>query len=108
MSGYDLHEKAVSIVHDAGGELVGRTRLQKVAYLCQLAGFSADFPFEYRHFGPFSEELADAMQIAIGLKRVREDERRTNWGAVAICVGIDFGAISSMTRLPDHAARSIV
>jgi len=29
-------------------------------------------------------------------------------GAVAICVGIEFGAISSMTRLPDHAARSIV
>jgi hypothetical protein len=29
-------------------------------------------------------------------------------GAVAICVGIDFGAISSVTRLPDHAARSIV
>jgi hypothetical protein len=28
-------------------------------------------------------------------------------GAVAICVGIDFGAISSVTRLPDHAARSI-
>jgi hypothetical protein len=28
-------------------------------------------------------------------------------GAVAICVGIDFGAISSMTRLADHAARSI-
>jgi flagellar hook protein FlgE len=32
----------------------------------------------------------------------------TTGGAVAICVGIDFGAISSMTRLPDHAARSIV
>jgi hypothetical protein len=30
------------------------------------------------------------------------------FGAVAICVGIDFGALSSMTRLPDHAARSIV
>ena len=29
-------------------------------------------------------------------------------GAVAICVGIDFSALSSMTRLPDHAARSIV
>jgi hypothetical protein len=29
-------------------------------------------------------------------------------GAVAICVGIDFGAVSSVTRLPDHAARSIV
>jgi hypothetical protein len=29
-------------------------------------------------------------------------------GAVAFCVGIDFDAISSMTRLPDHAARSMV
>jgi hypothetical protein len=29
-------------------------------------------------------------------------------GAVAICVGIDFGAVSSVTKLPDHAARSIV
>jgi len=28
-------------------------------------------------------------------------------GAVAICVGIDFGGISSMTRLSDYAARSI-
>jgi len=29
-------------------------------------------------------------------------------GAVAICVGIDFSAISRVTRLPYHAARSIV
>jgi hypothetical protein len=29
-------------------------------------------------------------------------------GVVAICVGIDFGAISSVTRLPDHAARSMI
>jgi hypothetical protein len=29
-----------------------------------------------------------------------------NCGAVAICVGIDFGAISSVTILPHHAARS--
>jgi hypothetical protein len=34
--------------------------------------------------------------------------RDINFGAVAICVGIDFGAISNKTRLPDHAARSIV
>src|ERR1700737_1467205 len=33
---------------------------------------------------------------------------RVTQGAVAICVGIDFGAVSSVTRLPDHAARSIV
>jgi hypothetical protein len=28
-------------------------------------------------------------------------------GGGAICVGIDFGAISGETRLSDHAARSI-
>src|ERR1700737_2907897 len=27
---------------------------------------------------------------------------RLSTGAVAICVGIDFSALSSMTRLPDH------
>jgi hypothetical protein len=31
----------------------------------------------------------------------------TNQGGGAICVGIDFGAISGETRLSDHAARSI-
>jgi hypothetical protein len=29
-------------------------------------------------------------------------------GTVAICVGNDFGSISSMTRLSDYPARSIV
>ena len=47
---------------------MGRTRLQKVAYLTQLAGFAGDFPFEYRHYGPYSEELAEATEIAVGLK----------------------------------------
>ncbi len=72
--GYDLHEKAAAIVRDAGGRLVGRTRLQKVAYLTQLAGFPRDFPFEYRHYGPYSEELAEAMEIAVGLDIVTEVE----------------------------------
>ncbi len=80
MAGYDLHRKAAAIVRDAGGKLVGRTRLQKVTYLSQLAGFAEDFPFEYRHFGPYSEELAEAMEIATGLQLVNEKERQTDWG----------------------------
>jgi hypothetical protein len=32
----------------------------------------------------------------------------TSPGAVAICVGIDFSAISSVTRLPHQAARSMI
>jgi len=80
MAEYDLHKRAAAIVRDAGGQLVGRTRLQKVAYLAQLAGFSGEFPFEYRHYGPYSEELSQAMEIASGLKLIREEERETAWG----------------------------
>lgn len=80
MVAYDLHQKAAAIVRDAGGQLVGRTRLQKVTYLSQLSGFAADFPFEYRHYGPFSEELADAMEITAGTHLVNEEEKRTDWG----------------------------
>lgn len=80
MTGYDLHRKAAAIVKDAGGELIGRTRLQKITYLSQLAGFPSDFPFEYRHYGPYSEELAEAMEIATGVRIAVEEERPTNWG----------------------------
>lgn len=76
----DAHVKAARIVRDAGGVLVGRTRLQKVCYLAQLAGFPGGFEFEYRHYGPFSEELASAMEIATGLGLVEEEERRAEWG----------------------------
>ena len=79
--GYDLHEKAAQIVREAGGRLVGRTRLQKIAFLTQLAGFAHDFPFEYRHYGPYSEELAEAMEIAVGLDFVDEEEKQSASGA---------------------------
>lgn len=80
MTRYNLHEKAVEFVRDAGGRLVGRTRLQKVAYLSQLAGFADNFSFEYRHYGPYSEELAEAMEIASALGIVTEVENQTEWG----------------------------
>jgi hypothetical protein len=76
----DPHLAAARIVQDAGGELVGRTRLQKVGYLMQLAGFGDEFTFEYRRYGPFSEELAQAMEIAAALGPVREVERPAEWG----------------------------
>lgn len=71
---------AARIVQDAGGELVGRTRLQKIAFLLKLAGFEDDFSFEYRHYGPYSEDLAQAMEIASVLGPIKEDERVADWG----------------------------
>ena len=74
------HVAAARIVQDAGGELVGRTRLQKVAFLMQLAGFDQSFSFEYRHYGPYSEDLSEAMDIAVLLGPVDEVERVADWG----------------------------
>ena len=80
MPSYDRHLRAARTISEAGGRLVGRTRLQKVVYLAQLAGFGSEFDFEYRHYGPFSEDLAAGMDIAAGLGIVTEAERRAEWG----------------------------
>ncbi len=80
MTTHEPHKIATRIVQDAGGELVGRTRLQKVTYLSQLAGFGDDFDFEYRHYGPYSEDLARSMDIATLLGPVKEVERQADWG----------------------------
>lgn len=80
MPPYNPHLMAARIIQDAGGELVGRTRLQKVTYLAQLAGFGSDFAFDYHHYGPYSEDLALGMEIAAALGPVREVERQADWG----------------------------
>jgi uncharacterized protein len=55
---------AVSIVALNGGELVGRTRLQKTAFLLECCGMESGLEFAYRHYGPFSVELARAWDDA--------------------------------------------
>jgi uncharacterized protein YwgA len=80
MATRDPHLVATRIIQDAGGDLVGRTRLQKVAYLMKLAGFGEEFDFEYRHYGPFSEDLARGMDIAVAFGQVNEVEQQAAWG----------------------------
>jgi uncharacterized protein YwgA len=48
----------VGVVALNGGELVGRTRLQKTAFLLERCGMASGVPFHYYHYGPFSVELA--------------------------------------------------
>jgi uncharacterized protein YwgA len=73
-------EKAADIVKDAGGELIGRTRLQKVAYLLELTGLGEGFEFSYRQFGPYSEDLAEAIDVAQAFHLIEEKEQIASWG----------------------------
>jgi uncharacterized protein YwgA len=75
-------QKAAEIVRDAGGHIVGRTRLQKIAYILEAAGVGAGFPFRYKHYGPYSEQLADAAQTARIIGMLREQETPATWGGL--------------------------
>jgi uncharacterized protein YwgA len=74
------YEIVENIVADAGGRIVGRTKLQKIGYLLSAAGFDDTFEFEYRHYGPYSEELADAARFAPIFCNLCEAERVAEWG----------------------------
>ncbi|MGE3874389.1 MAG: hypothetical protein AB7F74_15690 [Parvibaculaceae bacterium] len=73
-------EKAANIIRDCGGRVVGRTRLQKIAYLLELAGVGEGFHFEYRHYGPYSEDLTSATQLGELFETLQTEERRASWG----------------------------
>ncbi len=73
-------DRVADIIRAAGGKIVGRTRLQKVAYLLELAGLGYGFRFEYRHYGPYSEELSLASRNAALLELLTEEEHPTSWG----------------------------
>jgi uncharacterized protein YwgA len=77
----DAHE-AAAIVRDAGGQIVGRTRLQKIAFVLEAAGLGSGFPFRYKHYGPYSEQLTAASQRARVLGVMREIESVAAWGGV--------------------------
>lgn len=97
-------EKAARIICDAGGEIVGRTRLQKIAYLLEATHLGEGFEFEYRHYGPYSEELAVALETAKARGLIKEEERSTNWGGSYSI----FTACGSNDARVDQARRAVI
>ncbi|MBG1231548.1 hypothetical protein [Aestuariivirga litoralis] len=77
-----LAQRVRQIVVDAGGEVVGRTKLQKLVYFLVTAGFEPDIQFFYKHYGPYSEALASASREASLLGLVNEREERAGWGGL--------------------------
>jgi uncharacterized protein YwgA len=73
-------QKVAAIIADAGGRIVGRTRLQKIAYLLTVTGLESGLTFKYKHYGPYSEGLATAARLGNLLGHLRETENPTSWG----------------------------
>lgn len=68
------------IIRDAGGKIVGCTRLQKTAYFLAVTGCGEDFDFRYKRLGPYSEEVAQAVDIGVLFGAIREKEKKAIWG----------------------------
>lgn len=65
-----------SLVTAAGGEIVGKIRLQKVVYLLDQIGLDSGFSYEYFHYGPYSSDLAEQVDDDVIFGRLKADQRR--------------------------------
>lgn len=92
------YERVVQIVGDSGGRVVGRTKLQKIAYLLEATGLGDGFSFEYRQYGPYSEELSSAARSARLLGVLKEDEHATTWGGFYSIYSVSAGTNADTAR----------
>jgi uncharacterized protein YwgA len=98
-----------SLVMAAGGEVVGKIRLQKVVYLLDQLGLNSGFSYEYFHYGPYSEDLAEKVEDDVVFGQLHASQRRR------LSDGVPYVAYSAIepgdgdkleTRLPLQRVRS--
>jgi len=74
------------IVAAAGGRLVSRIRLQKLAYLLDQLGAKSGLRYVYHHYGPYSSHLDAAVFDAeeLGLLEEKDDRRELDGARYSI------------------------
>lgn len=79
-------DHVAEIIAAAGGELVSRIRLQKIAYLLDQVAGQSHFDYVYYHYGPFSRDLENAVldAQAFDLIEVKEKHRASDGAAYSI------------------------
>jgi hypothetical protein len=82
-------DDVTNIIRDAGGRIVRRTRLQKIAYLLVATGLDDSFRFAYKHYGPFSEELAASAKFGALFGNLIERQHQTAWGGTYSTYSVD-------------------
>jgi uncharacterized protein YwgA len=79
-----LEKIVADVVALNGGELVGRTRLQKTIYLLEQLGMKSGAKFVYHHYGPFSADVVTAWEFSELLHDFRTSKRQGNHGMYTI------------------------
>ena len=103
-------EIAVNLIALHDGELVGRTRLQKRAYLLHRCGAEFTLNFAYHHYGPYSFDLADGLTDARAEGLIEIEEKPGRYGiqyAIFRLKG-DVDHPERLGKLPVSAARRLL
>src|SRR5262245_58288729 len=96
----------VGIVALNGGEIVGKTRLQKTVYLLDVCGLGSGMEFDYYNFGPYESDVAFATDLAVLTGRLTA-ETRPGFHSVPYSVFRTSEPVpSKIGLLPAVAARS--
>ncbi len=71
------------IVLRSMGQIAGRTRLQKIIYLLRQR-YQVPFSFRFKpyFYGPYSEELSDAVENLVALGMIEENRRYLDEGVI--------------------------
>ncbi|RVJ45855.1 hypothetical protein CN176_03460 [Sinorhizobium medicae] len=95
------------IIAAAGGRLVSRIRLQKIAYLLDQLGSESGFDYVYYHYGPYSRDLDNAVldAEAFGLVQEKFDYRQTDGARYSIFENKQ--AVDGFTTLKDGRLRDL-
>ena len=102
---------AVGLVALNGGELVGRTRAQKVAYLLDRCGADFGLRFTYHHYGPYCFELANGLDAARAEGRIGHEEKLSARHGVPYSIftsADDEGDPTSLGGLPATESRKLL
>jgi uncharacterized protein YwgA len=84
-----------SLVRAAGGEVVGKVRLQKMVYLLDQLEMPTGFSFSYHHYGPYSDELAELVEDDVIFRRVEAQRRRRSDGVPYVVYKSDPNATTA-------------
>jgi uncharacterized protein len=80
-----------SLVRAAGGEIVGKVRLQKMVYLLDQLGAPTGLSFSYHHYGPYSDELAEVVEDDVIFGRMKAEQKRRSDGVPYVVYKADPG-----------------
>ena len=111
----DLADQVAGLIKLNDGRIVGKTRLQKVAYLLEAKKLGMGIEFDYHNFGPFSEDLALAADDAVALGFVHANEQYgfhsvpyTIYSAAEKCPAFDSGDVrarkSALNTMNEYSA----